>query len=317
MEARRSVRPLARILRAVLPIAVSAVLLVLLLRNIDFAAALAALTKRSLLLLAPALCVYTALSLWLDAVSLVRVLPGVGGRIELGTAARIKAATYSFGLLHYALGAAALVVLVRRKGLLPAAEAASVVMLISAFDLLSLLGVTVIGSAAFANHATGLRSGLVAALLAAAPVGIAVLRMERSLGPLDWLRELRVMRSVREMSGAQLVELLALRTVFVVVFIGLGGATLAAFGVYPPLGDVVVGFSVIALVSALPIAVAGLGTGQLAFVYFFRTSADAATLVAASLALSAGIIVLRVALAGLFAREYAREALAEPQDLPA
>lgn len=310
-------KPLPRILRAALPAVVSVALLVFLLRQIDFAAAVAAVTKRSLLLLAPVLLVYTGLSLWLDAVSLVRALAGVGSRIAVGTAARIKAATYSFGLLHYALGAAALVMLVRRKGLLPAAEAASVVMLISAFDLLSLLAVTVAGSALFANHATGLRSGLVAALLAAAPVGIAVLRMERSLGPLDWLRELRVMRSVREMSNTELVELLALRTLFVIVFIGLGGATLAAFGVYPPLGDVVVGFSVIALVSALPIAVAGLGTGQLAFVYFFRTSADPATLVAASLVLSAGIIVLRVALAGLFAREYAREALENAQDLPA
>jgi uncharacterized membrane protein YbhN (UPF0104 family) len=300
-----------------MPIVVSVALLALLLRHIDFGEALDAITRRSLLLLAPALLAYTTLSLWLDAYSLVRVVPGAGGEIDTATAARIKAASYSFGLLHYALGAAALVVLVRRKGLLPAAEAAGVVMLISAFDLLSLLGVTAVGSALFANEAIGLRGGLVAALLAAAPVGLAVLRMERSLGPLDWLRELRVMRSVREMPGPRLVELLALRTLFVTVFIGLGGATLAAFGVYPPLGDIVVGFSVIALISALPIAVAGLGTGQLAFVYLFRTSADAATLVAASLALSVGIIVLRVALAGLFAREYAREALAETQDVPA
>jgi hypothetical protein len=195
------------------------------------------------------------------------------------------------------------------------AEATGVVMLISAFDLLALLGVTALGSGFLTSHAVGLRVGLVVALLAAAPLGLVALRTERSLGPLDRLRELRLMRSVREMPSARLAELLVLRTLFVVVFIALGSAALAAFGVWPPLGDLVVGFSLIALISALPIAVAGLGTGQLAFVYLFRRSADAHTLVAASLALSAGIILLRVALAGIFAREYAREALAGAHEL--
>ncbi len=307
-------RSLPRMLRALLPVAVSAALLALLAQQIDFGAALAAITPRSLLLLAPALLAYTALSLWIDAISLVRVVPGAGGRIDLATAARIKAASYSFGLVHYALGAAALVVLVRRKGLLPIAEATGAVMLISAFDLLALLGITALGSAFLASEATPLRAGLVAALLAAGALGLVALRTERSLGPLDRLRELRLLRSVREMPSTRLAELLALRTLFVAVFIGLGGAALAAFGVRPPPADLVVGFTLIALISALPIAVAGLGTGQLAFVYLFRSSGDAHTLVAASLALSAGIILLRVLLAATFAREYAREALAGAQE---
>jgi hypothetical protein len=153
-----------------------------------------------------------------------------------------------------------------------------------------------------------------ASLLAAAPLGLVVLRSERSLGPLDRLRELRLMRSVRELPGARLAELVGLRALFVAVFIGLGGAALAAFGVRPPPAELIAGFAAIALVSALPIAVAGLGTGQLAFVYVFRSSADAETLLAASLALSAGIIAFRVALAAGFAREFAREALAAAGD---
>jgi hypothetical protein len=299
--------------RALLPVAVSAALLMLLTRQIDFGAALATITKRSLLLLAPALLVYIALSLWLEAISLVRVAPGAGGRLDTATAARIKAASYTFGLVHYALGAAALVVLLRRKGLLPMAEAAGVVMLISAFDGLALLGITACGSAFLTSQAPALRAGLVAALLVAAPIALVALRTERSLGPLDRLRDLRLLRTLREMSSARLVELLALRTLFVAVFIGLGGAALAAFDVWPPLGDLIVGFTLLSLVSLLPIAVAGLGTGQVAFVYLFRNSADAETLLAASLALSAGTILLRVILAATFAREFTREALAEAQ----
>ena len=303
-------RTSARAARALLPVAISAILLTLLARQIDFGAALATITKRSLLLLAPALLAYIALSLWLEAISLVRVLPDAGGKLDMATAARIKAASYTFGLVHYALGAAALVVLLRRKGLLPMAEAAGVVMLISVFDGLALLGIAAFGSAV-TSHAPALRAGLVAALLTAAPIALFALRTERSLGPLDRLRDLRLLRTLREMPYARLVELLALRMLFVVVFIGLGGAALAAFDVRPSLADLIVGFTLLSLVSLLPIAVAGLGTGQVAFVYLFRNYADAETLLAASLALSAGTILLRVMLAATFAREFAREALAE------
>jgi hypothetical protein len=293
---------------------VSAALLTLLTRPVDFGAAFATVTRRSLLLLAPALLVQVALSLLIDALSLVRVVPGTGGRLDAATAARIKAASYSFGLVHYALGAVALVVLVRRKALLPMAEATGVVMLISVFDLLALLAITAFASAFLASEAVALRVGLVAALLAAGPLGLVALRTERSLGPLDRLRDLRLLRSVRAMPSARLAELLALRMLFVSVFVALGGVALAAFGVRPPLGDLIVGISAVALVSTLPIAVAGLGTGQLAFVYLFRSSGDAETLLAASLALSAGMILVRVALAATFAREFAREALAGAQE---
>lgn len=300
-----------RVLRAVLPFVVSATLLGFLVRQVDFRAAMSAITGRSLLLLAPALFVYTALSLWLDAISLVRVVPAAGGRLEIPVAARIKAASYGFGLVHYALGAAALVVLVRRRGRLAMAEATGVVMLISAFDLLALLGLAVLGSAFLATEAVVLRAGLVAAVLVSAPLGLFALRSDRRLGPLDRLRDLRLLRSARDIPNLRLADLLVLRVGFVVLFIALGTLALAAFGVHPPLGDLIVGFTGIALVAALPIAVAGLGTGQLAFVYAFRSAGDAETLLACSLALSAGIILLRVALAATFAREFTREALSE------
>ena len=61
--------------------------------------------------------------------------------------------------------------------------------------------------------------------------------------------------------------------------------------------------------AGLPIAVAGLGTGQAAFVWVFRDYGDPETLLACSLALSAGLILLRVGMGLAFAREYAREAI--------
>ena len=54
--------------------------------------------------------------------------------------------------------------------------------------------------------------------------------------------------------------------------------------------------------------------GWIAFRNLFRASADAEALLAASLALSAGIILLRIALAATYAREFTREALAGTQE---
>ena len=71
-----------------------------------------------------------------------------------------------------------------------------------------------------------------------------------------------------------------------------------------------VNVSVMLLVAALPIAVAGLGTGQVVFVALFERYAPAETLLAASLLLSFGLIVVRSAMGLLFAHEFAREAIA-------
>jgi hypothetical protein len=54
--------------------------------------------------------------------------------------------------------------------------------------------------------------------------------------------------------------------------------------------------------------VAGLGTGQVAFVSVFGRYGDDETLLACSLAFSTGLIVLRAGMGLLFTGEFAREA---------
>ena len=103
-------------------------------------------------------------------------------------------------------------------------------------------------------------------------------------------------------------QLGALRLLFVVLFVAVGGIALAAFGIVVPIGDVIVNLAGVSLVAALPIAVSGLGTGQVAFVYLFRHWAEPEVLLACSLTLSAGIIALRAALGIAFSRELMREA---------
>ena len=72
---------------------------------------------------------------------------------------------------------------------------------------------------------------------------------------------------------------------------------------------------VVSGVSALPIAVAGLGTGQAAFLVAFRGVAPPETLLALSLALSTGMIAVRGTMGLVFAREFAREAAADAREL--
>ena len=63
------------------------------------------------------------------------------------------------------------------------------------------------------------------------------------------------------------------------------------------------------LVTTIPITVAGFGTSQAAFVYLFRHWSDPETLLACSLALSVGLVLVRAGLALAYSREFAREAL--------
>ena len=75
-----------------------------------------------------------------------------------------------------------------------------------------------------------------------------------------------------------------------------------------------VGVAAVSLVASLPIAVAGLGTGQVAFVYMFRHWGSPEILLASNLALTVGLILMRAGTGLIFAREFTREALAAARE---
>ncbi len=307
-------RAVPRLLRALLPLAVTAAILFEISRRVDVATAIERIRGDTLLVLLPALIAYGLSSLCIEAISLMRAGSETGRALPFVSMARVKAASYPLGLLHYALGAGALVVLLRRRAGLALAEATGVVVLISALDLLALLSLAVVASAWLATEEPVLRLGVVVIVLVGAPLGLLALRTETSLGPLEPLRRLRVLRAARELRLAHLAQLLALRLLFVATFVALGAAALAAFGIHPRLGALVVGFAQIALVAAIPIAVAGLGTSQAAFLFVFRSLAPAAELLACSVALSAGIIAVRIALGVACVREFSRAPAAASGD---
>jgi hypothetical protein len=302
----------SRVLRASLPFVVTLGVLYAISLRVDMAEVFAHLHADTLDLLLPALGVYAAVSLAIDAASLVQAGAGGGRRLSLGAMARVKAASYPLALLHYALGAGGLVVLLRRRCGLTLSDATGTVLLLAAFDLLALLLIAGVASAWSVTDAAALRVGLVASVLLAAPFGLWLLRSEFPLGPLEPLRRLGALRAARELPTTRLGLLLGLRALFVLTFLGLGGAAFASFGLRASAGAIVVGFAQVALVAALPIAVAGLGTSQAAFLYVFRSVAPADELLACSVAMSVGIIALRIAIALPFLAEFSRRHAADP-----
>jgi len=295
----------SRWLRALLPIAVTSAFFALISRQVDWSDVVSHLDADSIRSLAPACTAYIFASMGLDGASLQRMR---GGRVWGWI--RIKAATYPANLVHYLVGAGALTLLLRRRAGLTLADAAGTAMFLGGLDLLA---VVVIGAAAtaLASDVTGLSVGLIALLLLGAPLGLWLLRTPRPLGPLEAMRSLGVFRAARDLPTPRLLELFAWRLGVVAVFIALGAAALAAFDVRPAPAALVAGVAQIALVAAVPIAVAGLGTSQAAFLYVFGDIAPAERLLACSVALSAGIILVRIVVGLCFVTEYTRPVWSE------
>lgn len=302
-----------KLVRWGVPAAVSIAAISYLVRIIDFSNVAAHLTSRAAAILVPALLVYGVWSLAIEAFTLRRILHTTRADFTLITAARVKAASYLLALVHYALGAATLTLLLRRRAGVGLAEAVGIVMLIMMFDLTMVLSMVAVGAALISSANVELQFGLVAAIIALIAGGLTLLRSPISLGPLDRLRDLELFQAARTIATRDLVELAFLRLVFVLSFELMGWAALYAFEFQVPFGALLVNFSAVALVSMLP-AVGGLGPTQVAMVEFFHEYGTADRLLACSIALSSGMIVLRALIGIVFAGEFSREAYTATRD---
>jgi hypothetical protein len=277
--------------------------------DVGLADAAAVITVDTLMVLTPALFAFAAVSLWVEAECLVRLLPRTGDvEFGRGTAARIKAASYPLGLIHYAIGAGGLGILLARRTGRTIAHATGVVALIALFDIGVQLLMMVVGVTALGTDAPEVRAGIAIAAVAAMFFGFFALRTSISLGPLDRIRELSILDASRTTPIPLLVQLGFLRFLFALCFLGLIGASCYAFGIAVPPLVLLASVPILIVVAMVP-SVAGLGTGQVAFIEVFQRYAAEETLLACSLALSTGLIIIRASMGLLFAREFTREAL--------
>lgn len=301
------------VVRWVLPFAITIGALAWVFDRIGLREAAAAVTADALWVLVPALLVFAAVSLWIEAECLVRLLPPArraslaGNGFDRGTAARIKAASYPLALVHYAIGAGGLSVLLARRTGHTVAEATGIVALVAMFDVGVQLLMMVVGVTALGTDAPEVRAGIAALAVAVMIAGVFGLRTRLSLGPLDRVRNLSIFDAARTTPLPLLARLALLRALFALCFLGLIGAACRAFDVDVPLTYLLASVPVLIVVAMVP-SVAGLGTGQVAFIEVFQRYAPEETLLACSLALSTGLIVVRAAIGLSFAREFTREA---------
>jgi 2-polyprenyl-3-methyl-5-hydroxy-6-metoxy-1,4-benzoquinol methylase len=292
------------------PVLVSTLALVWLASRFDMGRVVDALSWRVALVMLPALLIYGVITLLIESFSILRLIESPPPQFGAWTAARVKCASYLLAIVNYALGGAALSVLLRRRARIGLGQAASIVVLISLTDLVVVLA---LGTSSLASAALDppLLTGIVSLAGVGFFGGLVLLRMPGSLGPLDRIRSLSVFDALRDTPPRRLGELALMRLVFSISFIGVAGAGFVGFDIDVGALRLVSGVMILAVVGALPIAVAGLGTGQVAAVYVFQGIAPEETLIALSLVLSAGLIGLRAVMGIVFAREFTREALAE------
>lgn len=304
-----------RLLQRALPAVVSLGLLAWLLANFDLRAIVAALDARVAVVLLPSVLLWGTTTLGLEALSIFRLLPAPPATFTIWTAARIKCASYLLGIIHLTLGGAGLAVLLRQRTGITLGKSAGVVLMIMLTDLVITLSAGALGAAFSEAAASTLPVGLIALIAAALVFGVGILRAPGSLGPIERIRSLSVFVALRETPAARLLELAVLRCAFVACFIAIGGAAFLAFDIQAGIPRIVVGMAILAVVGALPIAVSGLGTGQVAAVYLFRDLAPAETILAMSLVLTFSLTSLRLLMGLTFAREFARQALAGAREV--
>jgi len=292
-----------------LPAVVSLGALAWLLSTFDLRSLLSSLDARVARVMLPALVLYGSATLVIEALSIRRLLEAPPPSFTIWMAARIKCASYLLAVINYTLGGAGLAVLLRQRTGLSLGASAGVVLLVALTDLVITLTFGTLGIVFAQAGVSVLLVGLFAVIAAGIVFGVVILRAPGSLGPIERIRSLAVFATLRRTPLARLLELVLLRCLFSACFISIAGAAFLAFGVEIGIPRLVGGMMALAIVGALPIAVSGLGTGQVAAVYLFRDLATAETILAMSLVLSFGMIALRVLMGIVFAREFARRAL--------
>ena len=144
--------------------------------TIEIDALVDALSWRLIIILVPGLLLYGAIALVIEAASILWLLDPVPEDFGAWTAARIKCASYLLGIVNYALGAAALTILLRRRAGTGLGEAASIVLLVSSLDMVIVLGFASIGAALGQAGAPGVRLGIVAGAAISLFGGMTLLR---------------------------------------------------------------------------------------------------------------------------------------------
>jgi uncharacterized membrane protein YbhN (UPF0104 family) len=210
---------------------------------------------------------------WFDTGCLVVLFSRLNARVGFRELLPVKGASYFLNVINYNAAAGGIAWFLKMRAGVRFLEAASSMLLLNVLDLIVLnlfvsAGLLIGGSA---------MDPAVRAAIVPVHIGLYVLYAGALVywnGKVDFLvmGRLRPLAIFSSFAKARLADhglLLALRSGFIFIYVGMQFVTLHIFDIQVPFGELLVFNSIITLVGTIPISIAGLGTTQLLMLEFY------------------------------------------------
>ncbi len=266
-------------MRAFAPWAFAALLIGVLLSQIPPAEIALALREADVPLCGSVFVLGTSIWFLLESAAYAYLFPRLGVRLSWREARSVRGMTYLLAPIHWNVGKAAIVLRLRTLRGLPLLEGTSAIVLyqlmsMTALALLATAGLVLLPLTDSAPEAAAVLSSISPALPLAFAIGSAlvclVLRTRKpDFALLRRLRSLRLAHAFRTANPIDFVVLVAVKSLYHLVFAAVFFFGLRAFGVDLPFMLALIATPLIQAAGGLPITPAGLGTQQAAMLYFF------------------------------------------------
>lgn len=303
-----------RVLRRVLPWAVAAGILGYLFQRVPFGDAWDAAREASLGLFVPALLGAVLLWFLIESRAFAFLFSRFHVPVSWAEARSLRGMTYLLTPLNWNVGTAAIVLHLRRSKGIGALESSSSLLFYAAIDGIVLGGLTLAGVSLLPESDATRQIGRGAAVFVALLLSLLGVLLTRH-PDWSWLRRFRafgIFRTHTRAGWSDVGVLVGLRTLYFSGFVLLYWLGTAAFHVHLPLVLAVASTPVILLSAALPITPGGLGTQQATILYFFSAHGTEAAILAFGLVLPVAVILARIPLGLLYARDLRKLSLPEP-----
>ncbi len=224
-----------------------------------------------------------------------------------GEARSLRGMTYLLTPINWNLGNAAMIVHLRVTKGVSALAATSSLFFYASLDTVVLASLVFAGAVALpATPTTESMMRIAGTVVATQVLFLAVLVSGRpAWRPLAWLRERRIFASFTRARPRDLGVLASIRSAYFAGFIVFFWLGARAFQIDLPFAFAAAVTPLVMVAGALPITPAGLGTQQAAMLFFFEAYGDQGAVLAFGLAFPAALILARLPIGFLYARELA------------
>lgn len=200
----------------------------------------------------------------------------------------VRGATYLLALVNYSVGQGAIVYFVNRSRRVPILRGTAAVLLVMGINVLVLLVLATLGLVVAADVPSELKL-----IVLIAYAGLAVYIVIVSLKP-RWLAKRPIFDVLLSAGVGGHLRALAVRLPHIATLLLLSWFSLAAFGIFVPVGKAILCLPIVYFVTVLPISPQGLGTSQAMLIHFFLGYAPGATDESRKAAILAASLVCQV-----------------------